>query len=99
MFLIENAYRQGDKGKNSKTKPKQNVATEILFFSRTYLCRVSYKFVAIAELYLATLGHTLDDSAEKDVDNSGDVLTLGVKFFRPATTKDKRKKLKDQFPA
>ncbi len=45
-------------------------------------------FVEIANLYLATLCHTLDDSAEKDVDNSGDVLTLGVKFFRPATTKD-----------
>jgi hypothetical protein len=49
-------------------------------------------FVEIAEVYLATLGHTLDDSAEKDVDNSGDVLTLGVKFFRPATTKDNRSK-------
>jgi frataxin-like iron-binding protein CyaY len=46
-------------------------------------------FVEIAEVYLATLGHTLDDSAEKDVDNSGDVLTLGVKFFRPATAKKK----------
>ncbi len=56
--------------------------------------RVPYMFVEIAELYLATLGHTLDDSAEKYVDNSGDVLTLGVKFFRPATTKDNRKKLK-----
>jgi|LakMenEpi03Aug12_release.lakeMendotaPanAssembly.Ray.scaffolds.fasta_scaffold1034632_1 hypothetical protein len=57
-------------------------------------------FVEIAEVYLATLGHTLDDSAEKDVDNSGDVLTLGVKFFRPATIRiDNRKKLKDQFPA
>ncbi len=48
--------------------------------------------VEIAEVYLTALGHTLDDSAEKDVDNSGDVITLGVKFFRPATTKDNRKK-------
>jgi hypothetical protein len=47
-------------------------------------------FVEIAELYLATLGHTLDDSAEKDVDNSGDVLTLGVKFFRPKKIKANR---------